>query len=81
MPATIIDGLGRGRGILAVRLFGVLPIAHFSGPALDNGEVICGPAVMPWRQFGFIDQPNLTWTTATLRATFCSSAPVTLGLR
>ena len=73
LPATIVDAVASNRGILCVRVFGMFPVARFKGPRLDKGEIMRGLAEMPWRPTGFIDQPNLSWTTAAenlLTATF-----------
>lgn len=63
LPATIVDAVQKDRGVLSVRLFGVVPIAHYRGQALDKSEIMRALAEMPWRPNGFQVQPNLRWAS------------------
>jgi hypothetical protein len=63
LPATIIDSVQSGRGILSVKVLGLFPVAHFSGPAIDKGELMRSLAELPWHPNGFVPQANLTWTS------------------
>ncbi len=72
LRAKVVDAFEQGSGILAVRCFGIVPLARFQGPATDRGEAIRGLAEQPWRP-PFVDAPALTWTATpagTLQATF-----------
>src|SRR5437868_5069160 len=73
LPATITDEFKSHNGFVAVHLLGILPIARFSGAPVSKGEVMRALAEMPWRPFGFAEQPNLIWDAASerhLRVTF-----------
>ncbi|MBI3669682.1 MAG: hypothetical protein HY237_07885 [Acidobacteria bacterium] len=74
--ANVIDAFEEGRGILAVRWLGIVPVAGFRGAAVDKGEAMRGLAEQPWRPFPFAEAPCLTWAATlagTLRATFDDS--------
>lgn len=61
LPMTVIDAFKDGRGLLLVRLFGILPVARSRGPVIDKGKVMRAIAELPWRPFGFVEQA-LNWT-------------------
>lgn len=74
LPATIVDAF-EGYGSLSVHLLDLFPIARFHGAAADKGEAMRAIAEMPWRPFGFVLRPELTWElteTGRLRASYRS---------
>jgi hypothetical protein len=69
----VIDEFKEGRGELAARLFGVIPVAQARGPAADRGEAMRGLAELPWRPFAFREGTGIAWEVlpaGKLRATF-----------
>jgi Family of unknown function (DUF6544) len=74
---SVEDGFQAGHGLLGIRLFGIVPLSRFRGPQLDRGEALRGIAEMPWRPWGFAEQPGIAWTAAAggkLRASYDDGA-------
>ena len=55
--AAVIDSFEQGRGALAARVFGFLPVVRSPGPDTDPGEALRGLAELPWRPFAFRQGP------------------------
>lgn len=73
VSAHVLDSFEHGRGLLTAKLWGVIPLARSSGPAMHRGEALRGLAELPWRPFAFRNGPLLSWEATTaekLRATF-----------
>jgi hypothetical protein len=73
VPAFVIDSFEHGRGALAARVFGFLPVASSHGPDTDRGEALRGLAELPWHPYAFRQGPLFMWESTAanqLRATF-----------
>ncbi len=74
IPVTVNDAFERGRGLLSVRIAGLIPMARMQGRETDRGEAMRALAELPWRPSGFsASAPNLAWSAPapeTLRANF-----------
>ncbi len=57
----VIDAFVQGAGRLDVRLFGSLPIAGFTGPDADRGEVMRYLAELIWAPDAMLGNPQLVW--------------------
>lgn len=74
VPVTVVDAFQRGRGLLSVRIAGLIPVARMQGGETDRGEAMRALAELPWRPSGFsAPVPSLAWSAPapeTLRASF-----------
>ena len=61
LRVSVTDSFERGRGLLAVRLLGIVPLVWSRGPTTDRGEAMRGIAELPWRPYAFRDSRWLTW--------------------
>lgn len=81
LPVSVIDAYVRGKGALAARIFGAIPVSDGSGPDFDKGELmrylselplypdaILNNASLLWRQVGH-DVVEVTGTSPTGSAT------------
>ena len=73
LRATVTDAFQGGRGLLAARLLGFLPVARSHGPATDRAEAMRGLAELPWRPLAFRASRWVTWSmtaSGRLQGTF-----------
>lgn len=61
ITTRVVDAFETGRGSLAARIFGVIPIAGSRGPEMDRGEALRGLAELPWRPFAFREGGCVRW--------------------
>lgn len=59
---SVIDALTGGRGLLDVRLFGMLRLAHADGPATDKGEIMRYLAELAWAPDAILANGSPDWT-------------------
>lgn len=81
----VVDAFRGGRGLLRVRLFGLLRVANAEGPAIDRGEALRYLAELPWAPDAILGNPAIAWrerddgwVEATLDA---GGAPVSVRFR
>jgi hypothetical protein len=55
----VVDAYEDGCGRLDARLWGLVRVAHGTGPAIDRGELLRYLAELPWCPFAFVANPAL----------------------
>jgi hypothetical protein len=75
LPVVVLDAFEGGHGRLAVRLAGIVPVAHAEGPVADRAEMMRSLAELPWRPTAFAADgpPGVSWSEpapGVLRAGF-----------
>ena len=61
VTVRVVDAYEDGRGRLDARLWGVIRLAHGSGPAIDAGELIRYLAELAWCPPAYVLNPHLTF--------------------
>lgn len=59
--AQVIDSYAGGSGLLAVRIFGAIPVANAAGPDIDRAEEMRYLAELPWAPDAAMRNPALEW--------------------
>lgn len=79
VPMRALDSFVGGQGQLEVRVAGVLPIAHATGPESDKGEIMRFLAELAWNPDAILNASALLWRQIDER-TVEVSAPIAGGM-
>jgi hypothetical protein len=58
---SVVDRFQDGEGLLAVKVWGLVPVTHSSGPDTDRSEAMRYLAELPWVPFAISANRELAW--------------------